>query len=66
VLLVCFSGGWVIEASGLVPVPVRSSLECVVEREVMSKETFRSEDVPFGIANGKSQNPKIWNLQSAV
>jgi hypothetical protein len=45
-----FSSGWVIEASGLVPVPVRSSLECVVEREVMSKETFRSEDVPLGIA----------------
>jgi hypothetical protein len=32
----------------------------------MSKEqTFRSEDMPFGIANGKSQIPK-WNLQSAI
>jgi hypothetical protein len=30
----------------------------------MSEEqTFRSEDMPFGIANGKSQIPKIWNLQ---
>jgi hypothetical protein len=35
----------------------------------MSKEqTFRSEDMPFGIANGKSQIPKygIWNLRSEI
>jgi hypothetical protein len=35
-----------------------------VEREVMSKEqTFRSEDMPFGIANGKSQIP---NMEAAI
>jgi hypothetical protein len=35
----------------------------------MSKEqTFRSEDMPFGIANGKSQIPKygISNLRSEI
>jgi hypothetical protein len=35
----------------------------------MSKEqTFRSEDMPFGIANGKSQIPKygICNLRSEI
>jgi hypothetical protein len=37
--------------------------------EVMNKEqTFRSEDMPFGIANGKSQIPKygICNLRSEI
>jgi hypothetical protein len=35
----------------------------------MSREqTFRSEDMPFGIANGKSQIPKygICNLRSEI
>ena len=39
--------------------------DSAVERKVMSKEqTFRSEDMPFGIANGKSQIAKygICNL----
>jgi hypothetical protein len=39
--------------------------DSAVKREVMSKkQTFRSEDLPFGIANGKSQIPKygICNL----
>jgi hypothetical protein len=41
--------------------------DAAVERELMSKEqTFRSEDMPFGIANGKSQNSRLWNLQSAI
>jgi hypothetical protein len=41
----------------------RLNPDSAVEREVMSKEqTFRSEDMPFGIANGKSQILKIWNL----
>jgi hypothetical protein len=43
--------------------------DSAVEREVMSKEqTFRSEDMPFGIANGKSQIPKygICNLESEI
>jgi hypothetical protein len=30
------------------------------------EQTFHSEAMPFGIANGKSQIPKIWNLQSAI
>jgi hypothetical protein len=32
------------------------------------KQTFRNEDVPFGIANGKSQIPKygICNLRSEI
>jgi hypothetical protein len=41
--------------------------DSAVEREVVSKEqTFRSEDTPFGIANGKAQIPKygICNLRS--
>jgi hypothetical protein len=42
-----------------------------VEREVMSMEqTLRSEDLPFGIANGKSQIPKngiaIWDVKLRV
>jgi hypothetical protein len=50
---------------------MRSKLnpDSAVEPEVMSKEqTFRSEDKPFGIANGKSQIPKygIWNLRSEI
>jgi hypothetical protein len=43
--------------------------DSAVEREVMSKaQTFRSEDMPFGIANGKSQIPKfgICNLRSEI
>jgi hypothetical protein len=39
--------------------------DSAVERKGMSKEqTFRSEDMPFGIANAKSQIPKygICNL----
>jgi hypothetical protein len=46
--------------------------DSAVEREVMSKEQpFRSEDMPFGIANGKygkSQIPKygICNLRSEI
>jgi hypothetical protein len=41
--------------------------DSAVEREVMSKEqNSRSEDKAFGIANGKSQIPKIWNLQSEI
>jgi hypothetical protein len=43
--------------------------DSAVEREVMRKEqTFRSEDMPFGIANGKSQIPKygICNLRSEI
>ena len=43
--------------------------DSAVEREVMSKEqTFRSEDMPFGIANGKSQIPKygICNLRREI
>ena len=41
--------------------------DSAVEREVMSKEqTFRSEDMPVRIPNGKSQIPKIWNLQSEI
>jgi hypothetical protein len=38
--------------------------DSAVEREVISKEqTFRSEDIPFGIANAKSQIP---NMESAI
>jgi hypothetical protein len=43
--------------------------DSAVEREVMSKgQTFRSKDMPFGIANGKSQIPKygIRNLRSEM
>jgi hypothetical protein len=43
--------------------------DAAVERELMSKEqTFRSEDMPFGIANGKSQIPDygICNLRSEI
>jgi hypothetical protein len=43
--------------------------DSAVEPEVMSKEqTFRSEDMPFGIANGKSQIAKygICNLRSEI
>jgi hypothetical protein len=29
------------------------------------EQTFHSEAMPFGIANGKSQIPK-WNLQSGI
>jgi hypothetical protein len=45
------------------------NLDSAVEREVKSKEqTFRSEDMPFGIANGKTQIPKygICNLRSEI
>jgi hypothetical protein len=45
------------------------SLDFAAELEAMSKEqTFRSEDMSFGIANGKSQIPKygICNLQSEI
>jgi hypothetical protein len=47
----------------------RFNPDSAVEREVMSKEqTFRGEDTPFGIANGKSQIPKygICNLRSQI
>ena len=51
--------------------------DSVVEREAMSKvQTFRSEDMPFGIANGKLlqiTNSKLlipesgfWNLKFVV
>jgi hypothetical protein len=43
--------------------------DSAVERKVMSKEqTFRSEDMPFGIANGKSQILKygICNLRYEI
>jgi hypothetical protein len=43
--------------------------DSAVEREVMSKEqTFRSEEMPFGIANRKSQIPKygIFNLRYEI
>jgi hypothetical protein len=43
--------------------------DSAVEREAVNKEqTFRSEDVPFGIANGKSQIPKygLCNLRSEI
>jgi hypothetical protein len=43
--------------------------DSAIEREVMSKEqTFRSEDMPSGIANGKSQIPKygICNLRCEI
>jgi hypothetical protein len=37
--------------------------DSAVEREEMSKEqTFRSEDMPFGIANGKSQIPNQFQI----
>jgi hypothetical protein len=53
----------------LIDYPRDLNPDSAVEREVMSKEqTFRSEDMPFGIANGKSQIPKyvIWNLRSEI
>jgi hypothetical protein len=35
---------------------------------MIKEQTFRSEDMPFGIANGKSQIPKygICNLRSEI
>jgi hypothetical protein len=35
---------------------------------MITEQTFRSEDKPFGIANGKSQIPKygICNLRSEI
>jgi hypothetical protein len=41
--------------------------DSAVEREVMSKEqTFRSEDMPFGIANGKLWQISNSNMESAI
>jgi hypothetical protein len=43
--------------------------DSAAKREAMSKEqTFRSEDMPFGIANGKSQIPKhgICNVRCEI
>jgi hypothetical protein len=43
--------------------------DSTVPADAMSEEqTFRSEDMPFGIANGKSQIPKygICNLRSEI
>jgi hypothetical protein len=67
-------GGWKIPASFFLVhsdlVVHRINPDSAVERERVSKEqTFRSEDMPFGIANGKSwqiSNSKIWNLQFAI